>query len=303
MRGGTATADPVPDAPAWFSDAIADAPVEDFVPVDDCPIHYLRWGSIDRPGLVLVHGGAAHAHWWDHIAPLLAEEYCVVALDLSGHGDSGRRASYDMETWAREIIAVAEHSCIPVPPIVVAHSMGGWVGITAAAEHPDELAGLILLDSGVRRPDPEVEAARVGVAFGPLRTYPSIEAALPRFRTVPEQPTSLPFIVDHVARTSLRRVEGGWTWKFDPAIFDRRTMPSGELLARVRSRIALFRAEHGLVTRDIGEYMYEQLGRVAPVIEVPLAWHHMMLDQPIALVTGLRTLLADWEHSIPQRAR
>jgi hypothetical protein len=45
--------------------------------------------------------------------------------------------------------------------------------------------------------------------------------------------------------------------------------------------------------------MYEGLGRVAPVIEVPLAWHHIMLDQPIALVTGLRALLADWQHSDP----
>ena len=40
---------------------------------------------------------------------------------------------------------------------------------------------------------------------------------------------------------------------------------------------------------------------VAPVIEVPLAHHHVMLDQPLPLVTGLRTLLADWDHSVPQR--
>ena len=52
---------------------------------------------------------------------------------------------------------------------------------------------------------------------------------------------------------------------------------------------------------DIGAYMYEQLGRIAPVVEVPLAWHHIMLDQPIPLVTGLRALLADWEHSTPHR--
>jgi pimeloyl-ACP methyl ester carboxylesterase len=290
------------EAPEWFARALADHPVDGFIDVEGCPIHFLRWGSTDRPGLVLVHGGAAHARWWDHIAPLLAEEYSVVALDLSGHGESGRRDTYDMETWAREITAVGRHSGIPVPPIVVAHSMGGWVGITAAAEHGDELAGLILLDSGVRRPDPEVEAARVGVAFGPLRTYPTVDDALPRFRTVPDQPTSLPYVIDHVARASLRPVGGGWTWKFDPKIFENRSIPSGDLLARVGCRIALFRAEHGLVTRDIGDYMYEQLGRVAPVIEVPLAWHHIMLDQPIALITGLRALLADWEHSTPQRA-
>jgi hypothetical protein len=47
--------------------------------------------------------------------------------------------------------------------------------------------------------------------------------------------------------------------------------------------------------------MYDQLGRNAPVIEIPEAYHHMMLDQPLLLVMGLRTLLADWEHSVAKR--
>ena len=45
--------------------------------------------------------------------------------------------------------------------------------------------------------------------------------------------------------------------------------------------------------------MYDLLGRVAPVVEIPEAGHHMMLDQPLLLLTALRTLLADWEHSSP----
>jgi len=156
-----------------------------------------------------------------------------------------------------------------------------------------------VLDSPVARPDPEVEAARVGVAFGPLRTYPTLDDALSHFRTVPDQPTSLPYVIDHVARGSLKNTDGGWTWKFDPRIFERQHIPTGDVLQRVRCRVSLFRAENGLVSVDIGEYMYDQLGRVAPIVEVPLAWHHVMLDQPIPLVTGLRALLADWEHSTP----
>jgi len=35
------------------------------------------------------------------------------------------------------------------------------------------------------------------------------------------------------------------------------------------------------------------------VVEIPLAGHHMMLDQPLILLTALRALLADWEHSVP----
>ena len=73
------------------------------------------------------------------------------------------------------------------------------------------------------------------------------------------------------------------------------------LLSRVDCRLALLRSEFGLVTPDIGDEMYEALGRVAPVIELPQTGHHPMLDQPLILLTAIRSLLADWEHSDPHR--
>jgi pimeloyl-ACP methyl ester carboxylesterase len=56
-----------------------------------------------------------------------------------------------------------------------------------------------------------------------------------------------------------------------------------------------------VVPADTAEYMYELMGRNAPVASIPQAHHHLMLDQPLAFVAALRTLLADWEHSIPRR--
>jgi pimeloyl-ACP methyl ester carboxylesterase len=288
------------ERPQWFANAIEVKPTDCVVDVAGCPIHYLKWGAAGRAGIVFVHGGAAHAHWWSFIAPLFVPEYQVVAIDLSGHSDSGRRDAYPREVWADEVMAVADHAGFEEPPIVIGHSMGGFVTIATAAEYGDRLAGAVVLDSPVRRPDPEsVEGAR-GTAFRNPKVYPDIPTALARFRLVPDQPRSNEFIMDHIARHSLHPVEGGYTWKFDPQVFLRVTPRAAhEVLPRVRCRVALFRAEHGLVTPDIGEYMYELLNRNAPVIEVPAAHHHLMLDQPLALVTGLRTLLADWEHSIP----
>lgn len=303
--GGTCNDAPVTPneaaAPEWFTDALA-APSDDVaVTVDGCPVNSRRWGQPGRPGIVLVHGGGANSHWWDHLAPLIArDEYRVAAIDLSGHGDSGRRSDYTHGRWAEEVLAVAHDAEISGPPIVIAHSMGGWVAITAAATYGDALAGIMILDTPVWRLAPEEQAAKRREAFGPLRTYPTLDAALERYRTVPDQPTSLPYVVDHIARNSARRTADGWTWKFDPEIFAFR-LPTGDTLQRVTSRVALFRSQNGLVTADIGDYMYEQLGRVAPVIEIPLAWHHVMLDQPLPLLVGLRTLLADWEHSDPYR--
>ena len=294
-----------PDAPQWFRDTLAVPFTDGTVHVGGAGIHYVAWGEPGRRGLVFVHGGGAHAHWWTHVAARFASEFRVVAIDLSGHGDSDHREQYAIDEWTEEVVAVAHAGGIEGPAVVIGHSMGGFVTITTAALHGDELAGVIVCDSPVTAPDPEVESYRLREAFGRPRTYERVDDALVRFRTVPPQPHYLEFVVDHVARRSLRAVDGGWQWKFDRRIFEQfaRSMRGVALpyLPKVRCRFALLRSEYGLVTHDIGASMYEALGRVAPVIEIPEAGHHAMLDQPLVLLTALRTLLADWDHSEPHR--
>lgn len=296
-----------PDAPDWFRRALGIDFDDGWVEVDGAQIHYLAWGEPDRRGLVFVHGGGAHAHWWTHVAATFATEFRVLALDLSGHGDSGHRETYALEQWTDEVLAVAEAGDIAGLPVVVGHSMGGFVTIATAALHPDRVNGVVICDSPVTQPDPEVESYRLREAFGRPRTYDDPEEALARFRTVPPQEHYLDYVMDHVGRRSLKAVDGGWQWKFDRRIFEQfaGTMRGVALpyLQRVVCRFALLRSERGLVTPDIGSSMYEELGRVAPVIEVPEAGHHAMLDQPLLLLTALRTLLADWDHSEPHRRR
>jgi len=198
------------------------------------------------------------------------------------------------------VLAVAEDAGIATPPTVVGHSLGGLVTLRAAALFGSRIEGAIVIDSPIREMSPEERAAMKHRAFGGLRVYPSKEAIIARFRPVPDQPV-LSYIADHVAATSIREVEGGWTWKWDPAIFGRQVPPA--LLVRLDCRMALFRAEHGMVSTEMSDVIYDRLGRVAPVIEIPAAGHHVMLDQPIALVAAIRTLLSDWDHSEPSARR
>lgn len=256
------------------------------------------WGEEGLPGVVLVHGGAAHAGWWDHIAPFLARRHRVVAFDLTGHGDSSSRDEYGFDVWSEEVLAVVEASNFVRPPVLIGHSMGGWVCMAAATDET-RIAGVAVVDTPLKTLSPEERAARDKRAFGPLRVYSTLEDGLSHFRTVPDQKDSLPYVMEHVAKDSLRKVEDGWSWKFDPAIFGS-ARPTPELLQAVQCRAAVFRAEYGLVTPDVAADMYELFGRSAPMIEIPLAGHHVMLDQPLPLVAGLLTLLADWEHSIAQ---
>jgi pimeloyl-ACP methyl ester carboxylesterase len=281
--------------PGWFARAVAAPFRERTVDVDGCPIGYLDWGDPDDPGLVFVHGGAAHAHWWSFLAPLFLDRWRAVALDLSGHGDSGRRPAYSHPQWAREVVAVAEHAALPGPPVVVGHSMGGLVAIQTAADHCERLAGVIVVDAPVRRPDPESEARRSGSVFRTPGTYPTWEAALEHFRLVPPQPVADPHLTDHIARRSVRETPAGWTWKFDPLVFEHPRISLRDQLASVDCRLAFLRGEHSVVVPpDTASYMAELLDETAPVISIPEAHHHVMLDRPLELVGALRALLEAW---------
>ncbi len=289
-------------APQWFTDAIATPWTEAVVDVDGAPIHYLDWGKASNPGLILVHGGAAHAHWWSFLGPYFTSRWHVVALDLSGHGDSGRRAQYSLAGWADEVMAVTRAVGFPGPPVVVGHSLGGMVTIEAAARFGEELRGAVIVDSPVRRPDPESVEGSTGRTFRRPGVYPSLEDALSHFRLIPEQPSDSPWALDHIARHSLHHTPAGWTWKFDPKVFARNNTPLGERLRQVTCRVALFRGEHSVVVPpDTADYMYDLMDRNSPVISIPEAHHHLIIDQPLAFVAALRTLLADWKHSIPRR--
>ena len=245
--------------------------------------------------MILVHGGGAHAHWWDHIAPLLVTPArTVAAVDLSGHGDSGHRSAYSLEGWAAEMLAVAEHAQFDGPPVLAGHSLGGWSTVVAAADHPEAVSGLILIDCRIVDPPPGGRPEARDRTLGPARIYTTLEEALSRYRAEPAQVGNLAPVMEHLALTSARRVEGGWTWKFDPrAIFHHR--PGGQALRRITCPVAIIRGERGLVTPAIADEMQSALGGRAPVIDVPLAGHHLMLDQPLSLVTAVRSALAAWD--------
>src|SRR5829696_5299659 len=192
-------------APEWFVRALAAVPERRSVEVSGATIRYRAWGEPGRPGVVLVHGGAAHSGWWDHIGPQLAGAR-VVALDLSGYGDSGRRDTYGMPVWAQEIAEVAAAEALD-RPVVIGHSKGGWAAITAGVEHADLFSAVVAIDSPLHMEPPD--DAWLRRRQQPRRVYPSKEAAVERFVTLPAQEVVLPAVRQHIAEDSLRAVDGG----------------------------------------------------------------------------------------------
>lgn len=290
-----------PRAPAWFDAALAQAPERRFVEVEGAKIESLSWGARGKPGLLFLHGNGAHADWWRFIAPFFAADYRVAALSWSGMGASDHRPHYSLDLFIAEAFGVAEAEGLfdgAEKPLFVAHSFGGFPLMGCAARHGDRLRGAVMVDTPVRSPEEESPRRRGRPASTPRphRVYPTIEEALSRFRFAPEQPCENLFIADHIARTSLQAVEGGWTWKFDPFLWsafelgDTRT-----LLAEVAAPFALIWGDRSmLMPPELTQRMVAALPAGAPTVVIPDAAHHVMVDQPLAFVSALRGLLAGW---------
>ncbi len=293
-------------APDWFHWAIGRPRESRVVAVDDCPIHYLLWPAddpeADRRGLLFVHGGGAHAHWWSFIAPYFSRDFRVAAIDLAGMGDSGRRSRYGAESRATEIRAVIADADLGPRPFVVGHSFGGFMTMKFAATHGAEIGGAVIVDSPIRSPEAEARHALRPPRMGNKRIYESFEMALGRFRLMPEQACENDFLVEYIGRHSLRRDGDGWSWKFDPTAMGARRFgePFHEYLQAVSCRAALvFGEKSALVSRATAAYMSSLMGAHAPIIEIPEARHHVTLDQPLAFVSALRTLLQAWIRAEP----
>ncbi len=116
------------------------------IQLDGAEIYYAQAGQ-GHPALLFIHGaGADHTLWGEQISTL-SKEFTVVALDLSGHGQSPAR-NYGISLYAQEARAVC--AALRVPTVLVGHSMGGAVAMTIALDPPKNLTGLVLVGTGAK---------------------------------------------------------------------------------------------------------------------------------------------------------
>jgi len=281
-------------APAWFQWALQQPVQSRKVRAGGIDLHILGWSldATERPPLLLVHGHRAHAHWWDHVAPFLATTHRVIAMDLSGMGDSDRRTVYPPGVGGQDIVDLVRALGLG-PLTVVGHSNGGLRTMAACAIAPELFQRVIAIDSYAVFKGGNHPTEPVGLRGD--RIYPDLATAMSRYRLLPDQPVVEPWVRDHVARHSLREVPGGWTWKFDPL------MPSGlqqeadadGLLAAVQCPVHyVYGAESAIVSEPLAQRVVRTLPQGHGPIAIPGGHHHLMFDQPVALIATLRALLA-----------
>ncbi len=280
--------------PEWFFEAVETPCETGAVEVEDCDVAWRAWGQADQPGLLLIHGMNAHARWWDFIAPALAAEHRVVAMDLTGMGDSDYRYQYSAATYAAEILGVCEATSLGDEVILVGHSFGGKIATQAANLYPGRFGALILVDSGMRHPDePEIDLPPMG---GRAKVYPDKASGMARFRLQPPQPCENAYILQYIARHSLMPADGGgWTWKFDEDLLA--TLVDFERKAEDYQRLSLpvgmiHGARSRLFTDRTRAHMQSLLPGAAPAVAIADAAHHVFLDQPLAFIDALQSMLS-----------
>lgn len=246
--------------------------------------------------MLFLHGFGNESHIWDDFAPVVAPHYRTYALDQRGHGDSDHdpERRYEHESMVDDVEAVCKALGID-RLVLVGHSMGGRVTMRFAARHPEQLAGVVLVDVG-----PELdlrgvlkirdEAVQTPTCFASVREFEMIIAR--------NYPMAKPESVARMARHSLReRDDGRYELKLDP--FFREGMKESQssedfheraredeqflwdALAKIECPCLVVRgAASDVLSAETAERMVEEALPNGILAVVPRAGHSVMTDNP-----------------------
>jgi pimeloyl-ACP methyl ester carboxylesterase len=282
--------------------ALAEPDRASFVELNRTRLRLWEWGDPSDPPLVLVHGAYDHGRMFDGIAPRLAAlGYHTVAIDLRGHGDSGRLPSG--QAWVAmnlDLGLLARHLGSPVR--FLGHSFGGGQAVSAAGIFPDDVAWVVSID-GLGPPATAFEnadfAAMAASGFdsaerlwakGP-REYVSLEDMASRRRRINVR-MSEEWAAHLVAHGAAPGPGGGWRWKFDPMFavglpgpFNREMLLTEYRVVRCPVLVLTGTEPDTWSDLDATERAV-RLGCIADVRhhEVPGTGHYIHLEDPAAVV-------------------
>jgi pimeloyl-ACP methyl ester carboxylesterase len=280
----------------WFNESILIKPIAKQIEVHKKSINFLVWGDQGKPGLFFIHGYSSHAHWWDFVAPAFIDNYCVVAIDLSGCGDSDHRDEYSLEIFADEIKSVCDDMGWAHADFI-AHSMGGSISLNATSIYPKLFKSLTLLDSIVVLPPEKVRGFSSGNSM--IRAdfiYDDKDSAVESFRLIPPQPCNNEYLLKHIAVNSFKQRDDAWVLKSDGKIM--KTYQSKDLTDILMSNQCPINIVYGLMsqifTQDILDYTL-YVGNIPDerVIGIPGTMHHLFVDDPISTIDAIKKLIGE----------
>ena len=265
-----------------------------FIDAGGLRLHYLDYGTAGLAPMMCVHGGAAHAHWFDFVAEGFNATHHVRALDQRGHGDSqwAEPPAYSYQRYASDLAEVAEKLDLR-NFVLIGHSMGGMVALLYAATFPGRVSRLVLVDSTLQLTEGSVAKLRdVGARRG--SKYATRAEFVSRYRLRPAGNTAAPEVIRHLAQESAREGDdGSWRHKFDRNVYAKRESVDGmPYWDRIGIPTLLVKGDRSpRITLPLFAEVKARCPHVE-LAEVAYSDHHVTLDNPAGFVEAVESFLA-----------
>ena len=237
-----------------------------FIAINGLQLHYVEWGSPVNPSLVLLHGFQSNAHTWDTFSQAMADTYHVLALDQRGHGDT---------SWAPDGNYAPESSVSDIdgfitalrlaPTVVIGHSMGGRHAAMVAADYPDKVRKVVIVDTAAEFPPAMRSQQPMTDAPPQPETFDTFEEVVQH--GIKQYPLTPEAELRHANYHNLyRRADGKWCWRWDINLLQwrrRNRSAPGDLytyLQRIQCPTLLIRGQRSpLLTPEVAQKMIQAL--------------------------------------------
>jgi pimeloyl-ACP methyl ester carboxylesterase len=263
-------------------------PQEGFVQRDDVRLHYYDWGGAGTP-LVLLHGFLAHGYVWHALAPKLRPRYRPIAPDQRGHGDSSHAPGrYRTDDLVADLAALVDQLGLGRCALL-GFSLGGAVAARYAAQRPEQVERLAIVDIG-----PRIGSERPFPAGGPPEpaSWSSVDEATDFQLAGHPYPPDRAYLRAVNERGLRRREDGRFVWKWDPALLEREWPLEDPAfwaaLRAIRCPVLVVRGAESFVLSD--RTAREMVGRLpdARSVVVPRARHAVHEENPAAFEQAVR---------------
>jgi pimeloyl-ACP methyl ester carboxylesterase len=257
-------------------------------------LNCLDYGGEGAPPILFIHGGAAHAHWWDFVGQRLGQGYRSFSIDLRGHGDSDRPADedYGIEAHVADL-AEALGNWGHGKPVLVAHSGGCFVALPYAVAHPGSVAAAVIVEPRIHWP-PELLERAARRNHRPHRRFATLQEACDSYRYIFPPIGATPEMLAHVARHSFRQESDGmWVNKTErlamAGLLDISVM---EYAARLQCPVLVIRGDRSVHLSEEDAIKLTALASAGPAVVISNAQHNVMLDNPGEVAAALRDFLS-----------
>lgn len=273
-----------------------DMPQSQSINLNGLDIVYYEWGQKNAPVLICLHSHTNTAVSWREFAEFASEKYHVFAFDQRGHGESQwAKDGYARDKFVsdlQEFVSKKELS----PFTLVGCSMGGWHSILYTKNNQEKVDKIVMVDIA---PEPSLERLNSPPAQPAPDFFETLEDGIDWIKASNAFATRDRLEED--AQSKLRILENGqWEWKADLNGFDNPLpdMTDPNLIGRYWDAIEAIKcpileirgSESGLVSDEVIDQMKAK-GNDISSVDVPLAGHVVMVDQPESFISSIRTFI------------